>query len=370
MRKILSPFNKNGFQLKNHIVMAPMTRSRAIGNLPNDLMTSYYRQRTGAGLIITEGTAPAPEGLGYARIPGIFSKDQIAGWKNITDAVHQEGTKIFLQLMHTGRIAHQDNLPEGASVVGASAMRAAGQIFTDTAYLQDYSEPVALTTEGVEVVINQFVTAAENAIKAGFDGVELHGANGYLLEQFLNPTVNNRTDRYGGSIENRSRFILEIAEKIARSIGKGKIGIRFSPFSTSGDLPAYEQEAVTETYRYLAQELDKIGIVYIHISANTRIPEQAYTAIRSHFNGVIILCNGLNPDTAEDALEKGFADLVAFGRNFLANPDYVQRIETGSPLNEHDHDTYYTAGEKGYTDYPTLASKTRQKEKSRAKCNA
>lgn len=354
MKEIFKDFRKNGIDLKNHIVMAPMTRSRAINNLPNELMAKYYQQRSEAGLIITEGTAPTPGGLGYARIPGIFSRAQIEGWKKTTDAVHKNGAKIFLQLMHTGRIGHKDNLPEGARLVGASDIKAAGQIFTDTRQMQDYSEPVALGTNEVKEVIDGFVTAARNAVEAGFDGVELHGANGYLLEQFLNPHINNRTDEYGGSIENRTRLILEIVEKTAGVIGKEKVGIRFSPYSTSGDLPAYDPEEVHQTYSYLAGKLNETGIAYIHISANPGIPLRTYDAIRSGFSNTIILCNGLTPETAEVKLKEGFADLVAFGRNFLANPDLVKRIEKGAVLNQPDYNTLYSPGEAGYTDYPVL----------------
>ncbi|RYD88676.1 MAG: alkene reductase, partial [Sphingobacteriales bacterium] len=232
MKKLLSPFDSSALQLKNHVVMAPMTRSRAINNIPNDLMVTYYKQRSGAGLIITEGTAPTPEALGYPRIPGAFSEEQVTGWKAVTDAVHKNGSKIFLQLMHTGRIAHIANLPLGYQPVGMSDIKAAGQIFTDSQGPQDHSVPVALDTEGIAAVIEGFVNAAKNAVRAGFDGVELHGANGYLLEQSLNPHINNRTDNYGGSIENRSRLIIDIAEKISFAIGSEKVGLRISPFST------------------------------------------------------------------------------------------------------------------------------------------
>ncbi|WP_420149313.1 alkene reductase [Spirosoma sp.] len=358
MNKILTPFTKGGLSLKNHLVMAPMTRSRAIDNLPNALMAQYYGQRTGAGLLITEGTAPTPEALGYPRIPGIFSSDQIDGWKTVTSAVHADGSKIFVQLMHTGRIGHQDNLPHGAVLVGASDLKAAGQIFTDTAGLQDYSQPQALTTTGVAEVIRGYVAAAQNALKAGFDGVELHGANGYLLEQFLNPVVNNRTDAYGGSIQNRSRLITELAKAVANAIGPEKVGIRFSPHSTLGDLAPYADDEVHETYRYLAQELDAIGIAYIHIAVNTPIPQRTLDAIRSSFTGTIILCNGLTPETAESALHSGFADLVAFGRSFLANPDLAERIAQHAEFNQPDYATLYTPGAQGYTDYLTLLEST------------
>lgn len=334
--------------------MAPMTRSRAIHNIPNDLMAQYYQQRSGAGLIITEGTAPTPEGLGYARIPGIFNAAQIEGWKKTTAAVHAEQSKIFLQLMHTGRIGHVDNLPTGTVVVGPSNIKAAGQIFTDTALLQDHSEPQALSTDGAKAVIAGFVSAAKNAIAAGFDGIELHGANGYLLEQFLNPHVNNRTDEYGGSMVNRARFILELAEQVATAIGKEKVGIRFSPYSTFNDLAAYDPAEVHETYAYLAKELDKIGILYLHISVNPELPQKTFAAIRANFNNIIIQCNGLSADSAEVVLQGGAADLVAFGRPFIANPDFVLRIEKNAPLNQPDYNSAYTPGAVGYTDYATL----------------
>ncbi len=354
MNTLLTAYRKNGFALKNHIVMAPMTRSRAIHNLPNDLMATYYGQRTGAGLIITEGTAPTPEALGYPRIPGIFNEAQVNGWKKITGRVHQGGSKIFLQLMHTGRIGHTDNLPEGYQLVGASDIKAAGQIFTDTAGMQDHSQPVALTTEGVGQVIAGFVSAARNAIAAGFDGIEIHAANGYLLEQFLNPHVNTRTDEFGGSIAGRSRLIIEIAARTATAIGKDKVGIRFSPFSGLGDLPPYDGREIQETYTYLASELHKIGITYIHLSSNPAIPAKTFEAIRSHFSNTLILCNGITPENAETTLQKGIADVVAFGRSFLANPDFVNRVEIGAPLNPVDFTTLYTPGEKGYTDYPAI----------------
>lgn len=355
MKNILKQFAKNGLTLKNHIVMAPMTRSRAIGNVPNDLMAEYYEQRADAGLIVTEGTAPVPEGLGYARIPGIFTQEQIDGWRKTTEAVHKKGAKIFLQLMHTGRIGHHDNLVEGVQLIGVSAKKAAGQIFTDTKFMQDHPEPEALSTEGVKATVQGFVQAAVNAVEAGFDGIELHGANGYLLEQFLNPHVNDRTDEYGGSIANRSRLVIEVAQGIASAIGKEKVGIRFSPYSTLGDLEAYDADEVHETYAYLSDELNKIGIAYIHISANPEIPERTYTAIRHNFSNTIILCNGLTPETAEQKLSEGFADLVAFGRGFLANPDFVKRIELNAPLNEPDYQTFFSHDAKGYTDYATVA---------------
>lgn len=361
MKKLLSPFTKGKLELKNHLVMAPMTRSRAIDNLPNALMASYYGQRTGAGLIVTEGTAPAPEALSYPRIPGIFSREQVEGWKAITEKVHRDGTKIFVQLMHTGRIGHVDNLPKGFSLVGPTDLKANGQIFTDTKGLQDFSEPVALTKDGIKQVIDSFVLASQNAIEAGFDGVEIHGANGYLLEQFLNPNVNNRTDEYGGSLENRSRFTLEVAQAIADAIGKEKVGIRFSPFSKLGDLALYDEAETTATYAWLAQNLNELEIAYLHIAVNAPIDEKTFQALRNNFSGTIILSNGLTPKTGEVALHAGFADLVAFGRSFLSNPDFVEKIKNGEALNPVDYAHLYTPGSLGYIDYPVIKSSTIQK---------
>ena len=365
MNKLLLPYQKNGFTLKNHMVMAPMTRSRAIDNIPNDLMAEYYGQRNEAGLIITEGTAPLAAGLGYPRIPGIFTTEQINGWKKVTRAVHKAGSgnagsrkadsRIFVQLMHTGRIGHIDNLPNGARLVGPSAIKASGQIATDTKGMQDHSEPVALTAEEIETLIDGYVIAANNAITAGFDGVEIHAANGYLPEQFLNPNVNDREDQYGGSLVNRSRFVVTIAEKIAAAIGKEKTGIRISPFSTLGDLQPYAEEEVHATYAYLAAEMNRIGITYMHISTNANsLAKGVLAVIRSGFSGTFIYSNGLTPATAGDVLENGTADLVAFGRSFLANPDLVTRIALDASLNTPDFQTLYTPGEKGYTDYPVL----------------
>ncbi|ACU61795.1 alkene reductase [Chitinophaga pinensis] len=354
MKQLFTSYTKGSLQLKNHVVMAPMTRSRALGNVPNDLMATYYKQRSGAGLIITEGTSPSPEGLGYPRIPGIFSEAQVEAWKAVTKAVHERGSKIFLQLMHTGRIAHIANLPEGYHPVGLSDIKAAGEIFTDKEGMQEHSVPLALDAQGIELLINDFVKAAENAIKAGFDGVELHGANGYILEQSLNPHVNNRTDSYGGTIENRSRLIIAIAERTARVIGAEKVGVRLSPYSALSDMPAYDEAEVHATYAYLSGALNKLGVAYLHISDNPAIPEKTHQAIRSAFSNTIIYCNGLTPETAESKLQAGSADLVAFGRSFLANPDFMRRMEKNDPLNEVDYMTLYTPGEQGYTDYPVL----------------
>jgi len=354
MNRILAAFSKKNFQLKNHLVMSPMTRSRAVNNIPNDLMAEYYGQRTGAGLIITEGTAPSADALGYPSIPGIFSEAQIEGWKKTTSTVHKEGTKIFLQMMHTGRIGHVDNLPDGATILGASDIKAAGQIFTITNGLQNHSDPVALTIEGIKDVVAEFATAAKNAVAAGFDGVEIHGANGYIVEQFLNPNVNNRIDEYGGSVLNRSKFTLEVLEAVVNAIGKDKVGIRISPFSTASDMQPYNEDEVNETYIHLATELNKMDIAYLHVGANPDIPQKTFDDLRMSFDNTIILSNGLTPESGEQALQKGFADLVGYGTLFLANPDFDKRLEKGSVFNVIDPSTFYSPGAKGYTDYPFL----------------
>ncbi|MCF2443256.1 alkene reductase [Dyadobacter sp. CY345] len=336
MKKLFTPYEKGFLKLKNHLVIAPITRSRAIGNLPNVLMANYYAQRAGAGLIITEGTSPSPEGLGYPRIPGIYCDKQVEAWKKVTAAVHQKGSKIFLQLMHTGRIGHVDNIPGGIQPVGPSNIKAAGEISTDSQGMQQHSVPVALCLDGINRVIKDFVRASKNAVLADFDGVELHGANGYLLEQFLNPYVNNRTDQYGGDFVNRSRLIVELTQAIAGAIGPKKIGILLSPFSQLCDQRPYCTDHVHQTYVYLASELNRFGIAYTHLSINPEIPEKTYKAIRSEFNNTIIFCNGLTRQTAEQTLQEGLADLVCFRRGFLANPDFVSRIEKNAQLNAVD----------------------------------
>jgi N-ethylmaleimide reductase len=355
MKKLFMPFDDGTLKLKNHIIMAPMTRSRALGNQPNSLMATYYGQRSGAGLIVTEGTSPSPEGLGYPRIPGIFSEAQVEGWKLTTKAVHDHGSKIFLQIMHTGRIGHDSNLPEGYQLMGISDLKATGEIYTDIG-MQEYSAPVALDKSGIARVIADHVKAAKNAIAAGFDGIELHGAHGYLLEQSLNPKINTRTDNYGGSIESRSRLTLEIAQQIAKAIGAEKVGLRISPFLTSNDMPAYDEAEVNETYIYLAAEMNHLGIAYLHLSDNPGIPEKTHLGIREAFHNAIIHCNGLTAETGEAKLQNGSADLVAFGRSFLSNPDFIRRIEKNEALNDIDYTTLYTPGEQGYTDYPVLSS--------------
>jgi len=354
--KLFTPQTVETLHLKNHVVMSPMTRCRAIGNVPNDLMAEYYKQRSGAGLIITEGISPSPNGLGYARIPGIYSRQQVEGWKKVTTAVHSGGAKIFAQFMHTGRISHPLNMPEGSLVLAPSAVKPAGQMWTDAKMMQDFPEPKAMTTSELMFTQKEFVEAAQNAMEAGFDGVELHSANGYLLEQFLSPFSNIRTDNYGGSIENRSRFVLEVAAAVAESIGKDKTGIRLSPYGVASDMPHYPE--IDATYNYLSAELNKLGIAYIHIVDHSAVgaptvPVEIKKAIRHNFKNTIILAGGYEKERAEDDIQNGLGDLVAFGRPFINNPDLVDRMLFNYPLSKDlKTDLFYSADEKGYTDYP------------------
>ncbi|HEX4410042.1 MAG TPA: alkene reductase [Xanthobacteraceae bacterium] len=344
-------------QLQNHLVMCPLTRGRAVGNVPNDLMVEYYAQRASAGMIVTEGTSPSPNGLGYARIPGIFSAEQVAGWKKVTDAVHARGAKMFVQLMHTGRVTHPLNLPAGAKMVGPSAIAAKGDMFTDAEGMKPQPAPHAMTEAEVKATIGEYAQAAKNAVAAGFEGIELHGANGYLIEQFIRPNSNQRTDSYGGSIENRARFVLEVAAASIATIGKEKVGIRLSPYGVFNDMPLYpEMEA---DYTYLAQKLNGLGLLYIHLVDHSpmgapKVPDSIKAAFRHEFKGALILSGGYDAARAEADLEAGKCDLIAVGKPFLANPDLVERWKTGAAVNAPDMSTFYTPGPKGYTDYPAL----------------
>ena len=354
--KLLSPYKLGSIELKNRIVMAPMTRSRAIGNIPNKLMAKYYRQRAGAGLIITEGTSPSPNGLGYSRIPGIYREAQVEGWKKITDAEHSKGGKIFVQLMHTGRISRSENMPEDAVIIAPSAVKPAGQMWTDANGLQDFPIPKEMTIQEIKQTKQEYIFAATNAMKARFDGIELHGANGYLIEQFLSPVSNKRKDNYGDSIENRCRFLLEIAEDVIKAIGKDKVGLRLSPYGVASDMPSYPE--IEDTYKYLAVKLNVIGILYIHIVDHSamgapEVPLEIKKAIRERFEHTIILSGGYTMERAENELENGIANLIAFGRPFINHPDLVERFANDWLLSKDlDMNTFYSPGGKGYTDYP------------------
>jgi N-ethylmaleimide reductase len=356
---LFEPFRSDALHLKNRLVMAPLTRSRAVeNNTPNALMAEYYAQRAGAGLIITEGTSPSPNGLGYARIPGLFNAAHVAGWRRITEAVHARGARIFVQLMHTGRVAHPDNLPPGAEIVAPSAITLSGTMYTDKAGMQPHPTPRAMTQADIDAALAEYVNAARLAIEAGFDGVELHAANGYLLEQFLNPHANQRTDAYGGSGENRNRFVLAVARGVAAAIGAHRVGIRVSPYGVFNDTGAFE--GVEAQYLALARELGALQLAYLHLVDHSSmgaptVPAEFKAQLRAAFGRTFIGSGGFNGEAAEAALRDGRADLIAFGRPWLANPDLEERLQRKLPLNDPDPSTFYTPGAKGYTDDPRAA---------------
>ena len=356
-KKLFEPAHLGPLTLSNHIVMAPLTRCRALGNVPNELMAEYYRQRATAGLIITEGTSPSADGLGYARIPGLFNQEQATNWQRITETVHHHGGHIFVQLMHTGRVAHDLNLPTGAEVVAPSAILAKGQMWTDQQQMLDHTQPREIRTDELARVRDEYIKAAKLGIEAGFDGVEVHGANGYLLSQFLNPHSNQRTDEYGGSVQNRARFVLEVARGVADAIGAERTGIRLSPWGTDADMPHYPE--MDETYAYLAEELQKIGLVYMHLVDHSSmgapaVPAETVATIRRLFTNTLVLSGGYTTvERAEEALQSSRADLIAFGKPFISNPDLVERLKTDAALAAYDVNTFYSAGPEGYTDYPT-----------------
>ena len=353
---LFNEYSTRKINFKNKIVMAPMTRCRAINNIPNDLMAKYYGQRAGAGLIISEGTSPSVNGIGYARIPGAYSPAQIEGWKNIAETVHQKGGKFFVQLMHCGRISASENVPETGQTIAPSPIKADGEMYTDTKGMVPHDQPLEMTKELIELTQNEFVNASENLIKAGVDGIELHAANGYLLNQFLNPRSNTREDEYGGDYKNRARFVLETAEKVVERIGAHKVGIRFSPYGSMNDMES-DFFDLTELYTYLAEELKKLDIAYIHLVDHrsfTDAPEfktPIRKTIKHVFEGTVIVGGSVNSKKdAESLTEQGF-DLVYVGRPFISNPDLVEKFKNGTELTPPKEDFFYSAGAEGYTDY-------------------
>jgi len=351
---LFTPVTLGKLQLKNRIVMSPMTRSRAIGNVPNALMEKYYSDRADAGLIITEGTSPSPNGLGYARIPGMFSDEQVKGWKRVNDAVHAKGGRIFIQLMHTGRVSHPANMAADARILAPSAIAAPGEMWTDSSGMQSHPSPTAMGEADIRATIAEYAYASKRAIEAGFDGVELHGANGYMIDQFLNTATNQRTDQWGGNIENRIRFAVEVAKATATAIGADRVGMRISPYGAfNGAVPDPKMDAM---YLRLIEELNNIGLLYIHVVDHSSMgaPEvspELKQQIRANFKGKYILSGGYDATRANADLEAQRGDLVAFGRPFIANPDLVQKLQDGTALAAPDPATFYTPGEKGYTDY-------------------
>ncbi|MHB1513107.1 MAG: alkene reductase [Acidiferrobacter sp.] len=355
---LFSPLTVGELRLHNRIVMAPLTRNRAgPGFVPQDLNAEYYRQRACAGLIISEATQISPEGLGYPDTPGIYSAEQIAGWRRVTDAVHAEGGQMFLQLWHVGRISHPSMQPEGQLPVAPSAVKPAGQAATYEGP-QDFVTPRALRTDELARLRDQYRLAAENAQAAGFDGVEIHSANGYLLDQFLRDGSNRRTDAYGGSIENRLRFPLEVVESVLEVWPPGRVGIRLSPSGTMNDMRDSDPRA---TFGAMVRALERYGLAYIHImealEADTRhggteIPVGYFRAL---YQGVVMVNGQYDGPKAQEVVASGDADLVSFGRLFLANPDLPERLRKGAQLNVPDPQSFYGGGARGYTDYPSMA---------------
>lgn len=345
------------WELPQSFVMAPLTRNRAgAGNAPTQLNATYYAQRAGAGLIITEGTAPTLVGQGYLNVPGLYTADQIAGWKLVADEVHRAGGHIVAQLMHAGRIAHQDN-KQGAETIAPSAVRAPGEMVTAEGG-KPHDEPRALETEEIAGVVEGYVTAARNALDAGLDGIEVHAANGYLLHQFLDPTVNLRKDGYGGSPSNRARLVVEVVRAVAAEIGADRVGLRLSPGHQFNGIAEEEGEDLNATYRAVVDGVAPLGLAYLSVLA---APVGDLTRdLRQRFGGPVLLNDGFEEITTlarvEELLEQGVADAVVVGRPFLANPDLPVRWEQGAELNEPDMSTFYGGGAEGYTDYPTLAS--------------
>jgi N-ethylmaleimide reductase len=355
---LFSIFKLGDLHLPNRAVMAPMTRNRAAeGFVPTPLMATYYMQRASAGLIVTEASQVAPEGQGYPNTPGIYSAEQMDGWELVTDAVHKAGGRIFLQLWHVGRISHPLYQPEGALPVAPSAIAPKGKVYT-TEGLKEYVTPRALDLGEIPGVVHQYRQAAINAKAAGFDGVEIHAANGYLIDQFLRDGTNQRTDIYGGSVENRVRFLLEITNAVISVWGKNRVGVRLSPSNTFNDM---RDSDPVSTFGHAIKELNKLGIVYVHLIEGSiadirhggeKIPTEKF---RPLFQQTLIVNNGYSYEKANDVIASGEADLVAFGVPFLANPDLLERFKTGAPLNNPDPKTFYGGTEKGYTDYPALA---------------
>lgn len=362
MTSLFDSFPLGRITLSNRLVMNPMTRSRADANgKVSELTATYYAQRASAGLLVTEGIAPSPNGKGYARIPGLWSAEQVERWAAVTQAVHGAKGHIFAQIMHTGRVSHPANMTEGARVLAPSALALEGQIWTDGQGMQSYPVPVAFDAAGIAQAKQEIVSAAKNAIAAGFDGVELHGANGYLIEQFLSPVTNQRSDAYGGSVANRARFAIEVATEVAAAIGADRVALRISPYGKNGGMRDYPE--VDETYLALARALAPLGLAYLHVADHFGVSnggpgahpelEALKAKLREAWRPRAFLVGGsFDKASAARALADGRVDLVGFGRAFLANPDLVRRFLHDLTLNAADPTTFFTPGEKGYIDYP------------------
>jgi N-ethylmaleimide reductase len=355
--KLFEPFKLGPLTLPNRLVMAPLTRNRAVppGMVPSPLAADYYGQRASAGLLITEASQVSHQGQGYQDTPGIYSREQVEGWKKVTDRVHERGGRIFIQLWHVGRISHVALQPNGGAPVAPSAIKAKTKTFVNGTFA-DVSEPRALELSEIPGIIDDFRRAAANALAAGFDGVEVHGANGYLLDQFARDGTNKRTDAYGGSIENRAKLILEVSKAVVAEAGGERTGIRISPVTPANDTSDSNPQPL---FDYIVDHLNALKLTYIHvIEGATGGPRDVapfdYASLRKRFKQAYIANNGYDIALATKVLDSGAADLIAFGKPFISNPDLVERLKTGAPLNDWDKATFYGGGAKGYTDYPTL----------------
>ncbi len=347
---LLSSVQIGPYTLRNRMAMAPMTRNRAVeGEVPSELAVTYYAQRASAGLLITEASQVSPEGVGYPNTPGIHTDAQVEGWKRVTEAVHEKGGRIFLQLWHVGRISHPLLQPGGALPVAPSAIAPVGTVRLASGAMP-YVTPRALEIDEIPGVVAQYEEGARRALEAGFDGVEIHGANGYLIDQFLRDGANHRTDVYGGSVENRARFLLEVTEAVVKVWGGNRVGMRLSPLSGYNDMS--DSDPAT-TFGYAAGALNRFGLAYLHVIEPAGTPNGVAHLLRERFQGPFMLNGGYNLETGNAALASGAADLVSFGVPFLSNPDLPERFAEGAPLNEPDRKTFYGGGAKGYIDYPT-----------------
>jgi N-ethylmaleimide reductase len=358
--KLFEPYKLGPITLPNRLVMAPLTRNRAVppGMVPSPLAVDYYGQRASAGLLVTEATQISQQGQGYQDTPGIYSKEQVEGWKKVTDRVHERGGHIFVQLWHVGRISHTSLQPDGGNPVAPSAIRAKTKTFVNGTFA-DVSEPRALELSEIPGIIDDYKRGTANAIAAGFDGVEIHGANGYLLDQFARDSTNRRTDAYGGSIENRAKLMLEVSKVVTAEIGPERTGIRISPVTPANDTSDSHPQPL---FDYIVDGLEALKLVYIHvIEGATGGPRDVapfdYASLRKRFTRAYIANNGYDFELATKQLAANAADLIAFGKPFISNPDLVERLKKGAPLNEWDKATFYGGGAKGYTDYPTLQAK-------------
>ena len=353
---LFTPIELGGLTLPNRVIMAPLTRNRAImpGNVPQAMNATYYAQRAGAGLIISEASQVSPEGIGYPATPGIHSAEQVAGWRTVNDAVHAEGGRIFVQLWYCGRISHPDLLPDGQQPVSASAIRPAGEAITPNG-MQPFVEPRALRTDELPGIVEQYRHAARCARDAGFDGVEVHAANGYLLDQFLRDGTNKRDDSYGGSPENRVRLLNEVLSAVMETWDAAQVGVRISPENTYNDIADSDPQA---TFDYVAKSLSGKGLAYLHVVEGDMMSGEGqldYRQLRGHFDGYYMANNGYDKSRGQQAIASGAADMVSYGKPFLANPDLVTRFRQDAELNAPDPDTFYGGDETGYTDYPALA---------------